>query len=161
MGFTHLLIIIHRIPYLHELLPNLGPHQTPQSQDAQAIKAAYFKFTAYFHNPEIQQNIRAAKEEQFQEGFLRELFVSILGYTLNPSTHFNITTEYKNVKDSKKADGAILLPREHAPAVIGVIELKGTGTYIESGKEFDMMKGKFSWLTWVLEITVDKAKQML
>lgn len=39
--------------------------------------------------------------------------------------------------------------------------IEGTASYIESGDEFDMMKSKFSWLTRVLEITVDKAKQML
>jgi len=41
-------------------------------------------FKDYFGNPSIQENIRNSKEEQFQEGFLRELFVSIFGYTLNP-----------------------------------------------------------------------------
>ena len=107
-----------------------------KAQDLKAIKKAFEEFSTYFHNPEIQQNIREAKEEQFQEGFLRELFVNILGYTLNPSPNFNLTTEYKNVKDSKKADGAILLYKqlalEHAPTpvaqVIAVIELKGTET---------------------------------
>ena len=37
----------------------------------------------------------------------------------------------------------------------------GTANYIESGEEYDMMKSKFSFLTRVLEITVDKATQML
>jgi hypothetical protein len=37
----------------------------------------------------------------------------------------------------------------------------GTAKYIESGEEYDMMKSKFSFLTRVLEITVDNAKQML
>ena len=37
----------------------------------------------------------------------------------------------------------------------------GTASYIESGDEYDMMKSKFSFLTRVLEITVDNAKQML
>lgn len=82
------------------------------------------EFTAYFHNPERQENIRKSKEEQFQEGFLRELFVKILGYTLNPEPNFNLTTEYKNVKDSKKADGAIIVSEK----VRAVIELKGTNT---------------------------------
>lgn len=77
-----------------------------KSQDSDAIKQAFAAFSAYFHLPEIQLNIRQAKEEQFQEGFLRELFVRVPGYTLNPSSGFNLTTEYKNVKDSKKADGA-------------------------------------------------------
>lgn len=39
--------------------------------------------------------------------------------------------------------------------------VEGTANYIESGAEYDMMKSKFSFLTRVLEITVDKAKQML
>ncbi len=105
-----------------------------KNQDAEAMKAAYNKFTAYFHNPEIQQNIRDAKEEQFQEGFLRELFVNVLGYILNPSPGYNLTSELKNEKGAKKADGAILAPsREHAPSsierkAIAVIELKGTDT---------------------------------
>jgi hypothetical protein len=39
--------------------------------------------------------------------------------------------------------------------------VEGTAAYIESGDEYEMMKAKFSFLTRVLEITVDKAKQML
>jgi hypothetical protein len=50
----------------------------------EVIASAYERFSIYFHNRERQQNIRQAKEEQFQEGFLRELFVNVLGYTLNP-----------------------------------------------------------------------------
>lgn len=77
-------------------------------------------FQQYFLNKEIQQNILQSKEEQFQEGFLRELFVKILGYTLNPSPDYNLITEKKNETNSKKADGAIQLDGK----VIGVIELK-------------------------------------
>jgi len=39
--------------------------------------------------------------------------------------------------------------------------INGTARYISSGEEYDMMKEKFSFLTRVLEVTVDKAKQML
>ena len=39
--------------------------------------------------------------------------------------------------------------------------ITGTAKYIKSGEEYDMMKNKFSFLTRVLEITVDNAKQML
>lgn len=39
--------------------------------------------------------------------------------------------------------------------------IDGTANYIESGAEYDLMKEKFSFLTRVLEITVDSAKQML
>jgi len=37
----------------------------------------------------------------------------------------------------------------------------GTARYISEGEEYDMMKEKFSFLTRVLEITVESAKQML
>jgi hypothetical protein len=84
----------------------------------------YQEFQNYFGNPIVQANIRNSKEEQFQEGFLRELFVTIFGYTLNPQPNFNLTTELKNVTNSKKADGAILKDQE----AIAVIELKGTDT---------------------------------
>lgn len=39
--------------------------------------------------------------------------------------------------------------------------VKGVAAYIESGQEYDMMKNKFSFLTRVLEVRVDSAKQML
>lgn len=55
---------------------------------------------------------------------MRELFVDILGYSLNPTVKFNLTTEFKNLQGAKKADGAIL----KAGKAIGVIELKGTDT---------------------------------
>lgn len=82
--------------------------------------AAWALYQSYFLNKEIQTNILHSKEEQFQEGFLRELFVKILGYTLNPSPDYNLITEQKNETNAKKADGAILLDGK----VIGVIELK-------------------------------------
>lgn len=39
--------------------------------------------------------------------------------------------------------------------------VEGTGKYLKSGPEFEMMKEKFSFLTRVLEVTVTSAKQML
>lgn len=93
-------------------------------QDKSLVDRAYKKYSKYFHNTAIQENIRNSKEEQFQEGFLRELFVDILGYTLNPSPKFNLTTELKNLKGAKKVDGAILKDDK----ALAVIELKGTNT---------------------------------
>jgi len=92
--------------------------------DAKTLENKYNEFIAHFGKPEIQENIRNSKEEQYQEGFLRDLFVNILGYTLNPNTNYNLITENKNLKDSKKADGAIILESK----VKAVIELKGTDT---------------------------------
>ena len=84
------------------------------------VQKAWKQYRNYFFNASIQQNILQSKEEQFQEGFLRELFVKVLGYTLNPSPNFNLITEQKNETNSKKADGAILLEGK----VVGIIELK-------------------------------------
>jgi hypothetical protein len=39
--------------------------------------------------------------------------------------------------------------------------IDGTARYIASGEEYNFMKEKFSFLTRVFEVTVDKAKQML
>tara|TARA_R110002050_G_scaffold79810_4_gene170578 strand:+ start:34852 stop:37950 length:3099 start_codon:yes stop_codon:yes gene_type:complete len=88
------------------------------------IRIAHQKLVGYFHDPVIQQNIRESKEEQWQEGFLIELFANVLGYTINPNPDYNLTTEFKNERGSKKADGAILIDG----AAIGVIELKSTKT---------------------------------
>jgi len=76
-------------------------------QDTALVQKAYKKYAKYFHNGAIQENIRNSKEEQFQEGFLRELFVDILGYKLNPAANFNLTKDLKNIKGTKKVDGAI------------------------------------------------------
>ncbi len=88
------------------------------------LENAWQSFVSHFHNPIIQENIRASKEEQYQEGFLNDLFVNVFGYTKNPAPSFNLTTELKNIKDAKKTDGA-LLRRTNAFAVI---ELKGMDT---------------------------------
>lgn len=95
-----------------------------KTQNKEKIAIQWELFKNHFHNPVIQENIRNSKEEQYQGGFLIDLFVNVLGYTKNPTPNFNITTEYKNVKDSKKADGAIVVDN----VVKAVIELKGTNT---------------------------------
>lgn len=92
--------------------------------DTETVAKLYKKYTKYFHDPAIQHNIRESKEEQYQAKFLDELFVNVLGYTMNPQPNFNLTTEFKNIKNSRKADGAILDKDE----AIAVIELKGTKT---------------------------------
>ncbi|MBZ9779854.1 N-6 DNA methylase [Psychroflexus sp. CAK8W] len=94
------------------------------AQDQSLLKEKWEAYKTRFLDSEFQENIRNSKEEQYQEGFLRDLFVKILGYTLNPTVGFNLTTELKNVKDSKKADGGIIVNDK----VVGVIELKGTNT---------------------------------
>ena len=88
--------------------------------DNEQVNTAWEVYKSYFLNPEIQDNIRSMNEEQFQEGFLRELFVKVFGYSLKPSPNYNLITEKKNETDAKKADGAIIRDEK----VIGIIELK-------------------------------------
>lgn len=95
-----------------------------QSQDKTKLVAQWNVFKNHFHNPAIQENIRSSKEEEYQGEFLIDLFVNVLGYTKKPSDSFNLVTEQKNVKDSKKSDGAIIVSGK----VKAVIELKGTNT---------------------------------
>jgi type I restriction-modification system DNA methylase subunit len=93
-------------------------------QDQDKLNKAYKKYTKYFLNPTIQDNIRSSKEEEYQGIFLTELFVNVLDYTLKPKADFNLVAEYKNQNNARKADGAIL----NNDVAIGVIELKGTNT---------------------------------
>ncbi|MDC0096763.1 BREX-1 system adenine-specific DNA-methyltransferase PglX [bacterium] len=99
-------------------------NQYLKQQDCVAVEKAYKKFVKYFFNPITQQNIRDINEEGFQQKFLMELFVTCFGYVINPDPDYNLTTEFKNLKDAKKADGAILVEGR----ATAVIELKGTNT---------------------------------
>jgi len=90
--------------------------------DSNIVNHAYEKFKEFYGDKERVENIKLLKEENYQEGFLREIFVQVLGYTINPDNNYNLTTEYKNQADAKKADGAILKDGK----AIGVIELKST-----------------------------------
>lgn len=92
--------------------------------DQDSLKKAWIKYTAHFHNPVIQEHIRNTKEEQYQEGFVRDLFVNVLDYTLKPQPNFNFVLEKKTETDATKSDGALL----RQDNVIGVVELKDTET---------------------------------
>ena len=107
-------------PYAMQIFQRNILNKYIEGLDNTLIDERYKTFSSFFLDPERQANILNSKEEQFQEGFLRELFVKILGYTLNPDPNFNLTTEKKNETNSKKADGAILVDGK----VVGVIELK-------------------------------------
>ena len=95
-----------------------------KASDENACATQWQAFKQHFHNPTIQQNIKNSKEEQYQEGFLNDLFVKVLGYIKNPEPNFNLTTELKNISNAKKTDGAIIIDNK----TIAVIELKGTNT---------------------------------
>lgn len=88
------------------------------------LNQAWIAFSKHFHDPAIQNDIRNLKDEEYQEGFVRDLFVNVLGYTLNPQTGYNLVLEKKSVTDATKSDGAALSNNE----VTAVIELKDTGT---------------------------------
>lgn len=91
--------------------------------DEQVLEIAYNEYKRVYSPAKI-KNIRVAKEEQYQEGFIKEIFGFVLGYSVYPDSPFNIQTEKKNETNSRKADGAILKDEK----VVGVIELKDNKT---------------------------------
>ena len=93
------------------------------SIDSEKINNAFAKFKENYSLSKIQK-INKLKEEEYQDGFLRDIFVDVLGYILNPDENHNLSREFKNQADSKKADGAILKDEK----AIAVIELKSTKT---------------------------------
>ena len=91
--------------------------------DKEQVERAFEKFKENYSPKKIAE-IKNLKEEEYQDGFLREIFVDVFGYTLKPAENYNLAREFKNQADGKKADGAIL---KDGKAVV-VIELKSTKT---------------------------------
>jgi len=91
--------------------------------DQEVVEQAYLRFKEVYSANKI-TNIKVAKEEQYQEGFIKDIFGAVLGYSVFPEQPFNIQTEKKNEANSKKADGAIF----QGDNVVGVIELKDNKT---------------------------------
>jgi len=91
--------------------------------DPLALDIAYNEYLKVYSTEKI-KNIRIAKEEQYQEGFIKDIFGSVLGYSVYPESPYNIETEKKNEGNARKADGAILKDEK----VVGVIELKDNKT---------------------------------
>ena len=91
--------------------------------DNEQFEKAFAKFKENYSSSQISK-IKKLKEEEYQDGFLREIFVDVFGYILNPADNHNLVREFKNQSDGKKADGAILKDGN----AIAVIELKSTKT---------------------------------
>lgn len=96
--------------------------------DKDLLKQKFQKFKTNYQDPAKTEQIKSSKEEQYQEGFLRDIFVNILGYTINPEPNFNLITEKRNEssdkKNTRKADAAIIIDNKTKC----VIELKGCNT---------------------------------
>lgn len=94
-----------------------------KNQDEKLLSQRWAKFQDFKSKIE---DIKDFIETSYQDGFLEDIFVSCLGYTLktkNPKD-YNLEREKKNETNSKRADGVIYLNSE----VIGVIELKDKKT---------------------------------
>jgi hypothetical protein len=91
------------------------------------IEKYYKVFQKNFGNDEKKLHLRSVKEEQYQEGFVRELFCECLGYTIFPTPNYNIVTEYKTEVDGTKVD-AVIMKNDNKNLgesnVTAVIELK-------------------------------------
>jgi len=91
--------------------------------DKEQVEKAYQKFRENYSPAKIEE-IKKLKEEEYQDGFLRDLFVDVFGYILKPDSNYNLAREFKNQGDGKKADGAILKNEK----AVAIIELKSTKT---------------------------------
>lgn len=91
--------------------------------DDTKVAHAYTQFQEIYNLQKIEQ-IKQLKEEEYQDGFLRDIFVDVLGYVLRPEENHNLQREFKNQSDGKKADGAILKEDK----ALAIIELKSTIT---------------------------------
>lgn len=95
-----------------------------RQQNKITIDEKWKLYTSKFKNIDFQEQLRTIKEEEYQDGFLKDLFVDVLGYVIKPNANYNLVREHKNVKDAKKADGAVVIDGK----TIAVIELKDAKT---------------------------------
>ncbi|MGZ8547895.1 MAG: hypothetical protein ACXW33_04715 [Sulfuricurvum sp.] len=88
-------------------------------QDESLVASRWNHFQNYLTKTDF---IKTVKEEKYQDGFLKDIFESCLGYTLDSTNplDFNLEREKKNETDGKKADGVIYVNNE----IIGIVELK-------------------------------------
>ena len=91
--------------------------------ETDVIEKAYDSYKEVYSAEKIKR-IKTLNEEKYQAGFLKDIFGSVLGYTIDPEVGYNIELEKKNETNSKKADGAIVQDEK----VLGVIELKSNTT---------------------------------
>ena len=106
--------------------------------------------------------------EKFFEVLKHEGVVSIVSWGNGEANIVNTWNSYLVIKDDR-----ILLPaagmnsteadvkvNNKVKVTLGFL-IKGTANFIESGKDFDMMKEKYPFLRKVLEIKVESVKQLL
>lgn len=77
--------------------------------------------------------VRKLKEEAYQDGFLRDLFVAALGHALEPDENYDLIREAKNTQNAQKADAALLIDG----TIVGLVELKDTRT-----RDFDRPRSR-------------------
>lgn len=116
-----------------------------KNQNKNILQERWSKFNLFQKKIE---DIKKLDEQTYQDGFIRDIFESCLGYTLNITNpkSFNLVREQKNQSNSQKADGAILVDNK----VIGIIELKSTKTKdLEKryGREDTTVNQAFNYLT--------------
>jgi hypothetical protein len=57
--------------------------------DQDKVEMAFQIFKQNYNPAKIEQ-IKTLKEEEYQDGFLREIFVDVLGYTLRPNENYDL-----------------------------------------------------------------------
>ena len=93
------------MPLFQQFVLNKYLDALPREQ----VYAACGKFSNHFKNTAIQQHISTLKEEEYQEGFIRDLFVDVLEYTLKPQPEFNLVLEQKFTSDLTRSDEISML----------------------------------------------------
>jgi len=116
-------------------------HDKIKNQNKEVLQERWNNFQKFVSKIE---QIKGWKEEKYQDGFLEDIFMNCLGYSLDTkSSDFNLEREKKNSNNSKKADGAITVDGN----VVGVIELKGQDTKKFDSKGTNVIEQAFGYLT--------------
>ena len=71
------------------------------SLDQEVVDRAYLRFKEVYSSIKI-NNIKISKEEQYQEGFLKDIFGAVLGYSVFPNSLLTYKPKRKTKPIPKK-----------------------------------------------------------
>ncbi len=74
------------------LFQKLVTNKYLKNLDSKKVDKAYENFQKFYGDKLRLVNIMQLKEENYQERFLREIFVETLGFTINHDKDYNLTT---------------------------------------------------------------------
>jgi len=121
---------------LHEYKKEIDSSNDPLGHitgiESDQIENAYQKFKANY-SPEKIEIIKKLKEEEYQDGFLRDIFVNVLGYSKKNSS-FITSLDFTSLIRVKKKQKIVINNKQVMETLLTLLESVGFRIYIDGTK---------------------------